>query len=171
MKQIKSYFEYAIGKKASDLHLVGEEVPLIRVHGNLEEIEEKKLPIVELRTEILSLLSKEQKDKFEEEKELDFSAEVAGTRFRINIHQQEGKIGLAARLVPQVIPGPEELRFVPVMYELPKLFDGLVLVTGPTGSGKSTTVASMIEMINQERKAHIVTIEDPVEFVFEDKKV
>ncbi|MCX6779503.1 MAG: PilT/PilU family type 4a pilus ATPase [Candidatus Magasanikbacteria bacterium] len=170
MKQIKSYFEYAIEKKASDLHLVGEELPLVRIFGNLEEVENKKLPVAELKVEILSLLSKDQKDKFEEELELDFSAEVSGTRFRINIHQQEGKIGLAARLVPQVIPSPEALKFSPIMYELPKLYDGLVLVTGPTGSGKSTTVAAMIEMINKDRKAHIVTIEDPVEFVFVDKK-
>lgn len=170
MKQIKSYFEYAIEKKASDLHLVAEELPLVRVNGNLEEIEDKKLALTELKTEITGLLSKEQKDRFGEEMELDFSAEVAGTRFRINIHQQEGKIGLAARLVPNTIPGPEELDFSPIMYELPKLYDGLILVTGPTGSGKSTTVASMIEMINQERKAHIVTIEDPIEFIFEDKK-
>ena len=91
MKQIKSYFEEAVEKKASDLHLVGEERPLIRVHGNLEEIEEKKLPVAELKTEILGLLAKDQKDKFEEEMELDFSEEIAGARFRINIHQQDRK--------------------------------------------------------------------------------
>ncbi|HPV70334.1 MAG TPA: PilT/PilU family type 4a pilus ATPase [Candidatus Magasanikbacteria bacterium] len=170
MKQLKSYFEYAIEKKASDLHLVGEELPLIRVHGNLEEIEDKKLPLAELKTAILEILSKDQKDKFAEEMELDFSEEIAGYRFRINIHQQEGKIGLAARLIPQSIPTPEELDFSPIMYQLSKLYDGLVLVTGPTGSGKSTTVAAMLEMINKERKAHIVTIEDPIEFIFEDKK-
>lgn len=170
MKQLKSYFDYAIEKKASDLHLVGEELPLIRVQGNLQEIEDKKLPLTELKTAILEILTKDQKEKFAEDMELDFSTEVAGTRFRINVHQQEGKIGLAARLIPQVIPTPEELDFSSVMYQLPKLYDGLVLVTGPTGSGKSTTVAAMLEMINQERKAHIVTIEDPIEFIFEDKK-
>lgn len=170
MKQIKSYFEYAIEKKASDLHLVAEELPLIRVQGNLDEIEDKKLPLTELKEQIFSLLTKDQQEKFTEEKELDFGLEIGGNRFRINIHQQEGKIGLAARLIPTSIPTPKDLFFSPIMYELPKLLDGLILVTGPTGCGKSTTVASMLEMINQERKSHIVTIEDPIEFAFEDKK-
>ena len=88
MKQIKSYFEYAIEKKASDLHLVAEELPLVRINGNLEEIEEKKLPATELKEEILGLLTKDQKDKFVEEMELDFSTEIAGVRFRVNIHQE-----------------------------------------------------------------------------------
>jgi len=170
MKQIKSYFEYAIEKKASDLHLVAEELPLIRIHGNLEEIEDKKLPLAELKEQIFTLLNKDQEEKFTEEKELDFGLEIGGNRFRINVHQQEGKIGLAARLIPTEIPAPKDLGFSPIMYELPKMLDGLILVTGPTGCGKSTTVASMLEMINEERKTHIVTIEDPIEFAFEDKK-
>lgn len=170
MKTIKLYFDYAIKKKASDLHLVAEELPLVRINGVLEEIEGKRLPKSELREQILSLLNKEQKDKFERELELDFSLAVGEVRFRVNIHQQEGKIGLAARLVPKEIPTPEFLRFSPIMSELTKMYDGLILVTGPTGCGKSTTVAAMLEMINKERHAHIVTIEDPIEFVFEDKK-
>jgi len=101
---------------------------------------------------------------------LDFGLEHAGARFRINIHQQEGKIGLAARLIPKNIPTPEELRFEPVLKDFSNLLDGLVLIVGPTGHGKSTTMASIIEEINKSRKAHIITIEDPIEFVFEDKK-
>lgn len=170
MKTIKQYFAYAIKKQASDLHLVGEEKPAIRVNGQLEEIEDKLLADAELREAVSSLLNKDQKEKFATEMELDFSYTLDGGRFRINIHQQEGKIGLAGRRIPEEIPTPEELDFLPAMLELPKMYDGLVLVTGPTGSGKSTTIAAMIEMINQERKAHIVTIEDPIEFQFKDKK-
>lgn len=170
MKTIKSYFEHAIKKNASDLHLVAGELPMIRVSGVLEEVEDKKLPIKELEEGIKGLLTKFQRERFEKELELDFSFGLDDTRFRVNIHQQEGKIGLAARLIPKEIPSPEFLRFTPMMRELPKMYDGLVLVTGPTGCGKSTTLAAMIELINQERQAHIVTVEDPIEFVFEDKK-
>jgi len=170
MKTIKSYFEYAIKNKASDLHLVADELPLIRISGLLKEIEDKYLPRTELEEGIFSLLEKEQKEKFQKNLELDFSLKIGEHRFRVNLHQQEGKIGLAARLVPKHIPTSQELDFLPIMNDLPKLYDGLILVTGPTGCGKSTTVACMIEMINQERKAHIITIEDPIEFVFEDKK-
>lgn len=170
MNPIKFYFEYAMKKQASDLHLVAGEIPMIRVSGQLQAVEDKVLPEDELKTAIYSLLTKFQKERYEEEKELDFSQEVAGARFRINLHQEQGRIGLAARLVPRKIPAPEDLGFAPMMYELPKLLDGLVLVTGPTGCGKSTTLAAMIEMINQSRSAHIITIEDPIEFLFEDKK-
>lgn len=170
MNAIKSYFEYAIEKNASDLHLVAEEKPMVRINGSLEEIEKEVLPEKEITEQILSLLSKEQKEIFDNEMELDVGLDFDGVRFRVNVHRQEGKIGLAARLIPAKIPTPDELRFAPSMYDLPRMLDGLVLVTGPTGCGKSTTLAAIIEMINKERKAHIITIEDPIEFVFEDKK-
>lgn len=170
MKSIKSFFTYAVEKKASDLHLVAGEKPQVRVAGVLEDIEDKILPEAELKEQIFSLLNKEQKERFEKELELDFSLALTEDRFRINVHQQEGKIGLAARFIPEEIPTPKDLRFLPIMYEIPKMLDGLILVTGPTGCGKSTTVATMLEMINQDRKAHIITIEDPVEFNFKDKK-
>ena len=170
MKPIKTYFELAIKKDASDLHLVGEEKPMLRVKGQLEDIENAAISATELGVGINSLLNKAQKERFDENKELDFSYEIKGTRFRINLHQEQGRIGLSARVVPKDIPTPKDLRFSETMMQMPKILDGLVLVTGPTGCGKSTTIASMIEMINQDRKAHIVTIEDPIEFVFEDKK-
>jgi len=86
------------------------------------------------------------------------------------LHQQSENIGLSARLIPTEIPTPEDLRFEPALLDMTNLLDGLVLVTGPTGSGKTTTIASMIEEINKTRKAHIITIEDPVEFIYKDKK-
>ncbi|MFA6427508.1 MAG: type IV pilus twitching motility protein PilT [Candidatus Magasanikbacteria bacterium] len=170
MKTLKSYFESAIKENASDLHLVGEEKPLIRVQGELQELEDKVLPSKELETAIHAMLNPDQKKKFQEELELDFGYEVSETRFRVNLHRQEGNIGLAARLIPSKIPTPEELHFDPTLLNFTQLLDGLVLVVGPTGHGKSTTLACMIEEINKSRKAHIVTIEDPIEFVFEDKQ-
>lgn len=167
---LKSYFKEAVKQQASDLHLVGEEQPMLRVGGNLLELDEKNLNNKDLESAIKEELSKEQLAKFDENKELDFGYEIDGVRFRVNLHQQQEKIGLSARLVPKEIPSPEQLRFEPVLLEFPKLLDGLVLVTGPTGCGKSTTIASMIEEINKTRKAHVVTVEDPIEFVFKDKE-
>lgn len=169
MKTIKHYFEYALTHGASDLHLVGDEVPMIRVAGELQSSEEKPLAPAELKTQIYTLLSSAQKKKYEEALELDFGYEFEGSRFRINLHQQDGKIGMSARLIPKNIPTPEELKFNETILSFAQLLDGLVLIVGPTGHGKSTTIASLIEEINKTRKAHIVTIEDPVEFVFTDK--
>lgn len=170
MKDIKNYFEKAIASQASDLHLVGGEKPVLRVKGELQEIEDKSLNPKELETAIFSLLDTQKKNKFSENLELDFGYEHDGTRFRVNLHRQKEKIGLAARLIPSEIPSPEDLHFEPILSDFTNLLDGLVLVVGPTGHGKSTTLASMIEEINKNRKAHIITIEDPIEFVFEDKK-
>jgi len=167
---LKSFFKEAIKKEASDLHLVGEELPMLRIEGELQPIEEKPLSNKELETAIFTLLNKDQLARYKEEMELDFSYEQEGVRFRVNLHQQEERIGLTARLIPAQIPTPKDLNFEPTLLEVPNFLDGLVLVTGPTGCGKSTTLASVIEEINKNRKAHIVTIEDPIEFVFQDKK-
>lgn len=167
---IKKYFKEAIKQEASDLHLVGDELPTLRIEGELKVIDTKKLSNDELVTAIMALLSKEQQVKYKEQLELDFGYEVANVRFRVNLHQQEEKIGLSARLIPTEIPTPEDLGFESSITGLIDTLDGLILVTGPTGCGKSTTIASMIEEINKKRKAHIITIEDPVEFVFVDKQ-
>jgi len=169
MKSIKSYLEEAIKRDASDLHLVAGEKPVIRVEGELFEIEKTELPEKELEKNILDLMTTDQEKKFREEMDIDFSLEIDEVRFRINAHRQEGKIGLAARAIPAEIPTPTDLRFEPALTEFTKLLDGLVLVVGPTGHGKSTTLASMVEEINKTRKTHIITVEDPIEFVFKDK--
>lgn len=170
MKSLNSYFEYALKKSASDLHLVADAAPIVRIHGQLAQIEEKTLPPGDLAKAIDELLSSEQSKFFKDNYELDFSLAIAGARFRVNLHQQSGKVGLAARLIPKEIPSADDLRLEEAIREIPKLSDGLVLVTGPSGCGKSTTLASLIEVINQARPEHIVTIEDPIEFVFENKK-
>lgn len=167
---LKPFFKEAIKKDASDLHLVGEELPMLRIEGELQSIDEKPLNNKELEVAIFELLNKDQLARYKEDMDLDFSYKQDDVRFRVNLHQQEEKIGLTARLIPAEIPTPKDLRFEPSLMEVPNYLDGLVLVTGPTGCGKSTTIAAIIEEINKNRKAHIVTVEDPIEFVFEDKK-
>ncbi len=170
MQELKSYFKEAIKQEASDLHLVGGELPMLRIEGELKELDEKPLSNKELESGVSEILTKEQQAKYAEEKELDFSYQLDETRFRVNLHQQSENIGLSARVIPTEIPTPEDLRFEPALLDMTKLLDGLVLVTGPTGSGKTTTIASMIEEINKTRKSHIITIEDPIEFIYKDKK-
>lgn len=170
MQDIIAYFNYTTAQGASDLHLVGDEKPMIRVQGALKNIEEETISATLLEEWVMGMLSEEQKARFAENLELDIGYKSGGVRFRVNLHRQEGKIGIAARSIPEEIPSTEDLRFEPILNELPNLLNGLVLVVGPTGSGKSTTIASMVEEVNKTRKAHIVTIEDPIEFLFKDKE-
>lgn len=170
MKSIDAFFKEAIEKGASDIHLVAGQPPMLRIQGELVELEEKDLPHKELETAVFGLMSSEQKKKYQETHELDMGYAVADTRFRVNVHQQEGEIGVAARIIPKDIPSPEDLRFEPALIEATDLLDGLVLVVGPTGHGKSTTLASMIQEINKKKKAHIITVEDPIEFEFQEEQ-
>src|SRR3989344_566904 len=168
--EIKKYFELALAKNASDLHLVSGNRPALRILGELELISPDNLEPKDLTEAIFSLMSKEDIDYFKKEKELDFALDIAGGHFRVNLHQQEGQIGLAARIVPNKIPSPKEIGFDEILYQLSHLNQGLILVTGPSGSGKSTTLAALINLINQERRAHIITIEDPIEFIFQENQ-
>ncbi len=167
---ISHYFKQAIEQKASDLHLVGGSIPALRIGGDLIKLNHGIIDSKELEDAIFSLIDKKTRVKFERHRELDFSQDFFGARFRINLHYQEGKVGLTARLVPQIIPKPEDLGFDEVIYKLTHLKDGLILVTGPSGCGKSTTLACMINIINQERRANIITIEDPIEYLFKEEQ-
>ncbi|MCX6780033.1 MAG: PilT/PilU family type 4a pilus ATPase [Candidatus Magasanikbacteria bacterium] len=168
---LKQYFKDAIANDASDLHLVGDEMPMIRVEGELKMLETKPLSAKELQAAVFEeMLTKEQKERYQAEQELDFSYEQEEVRFRVNLHQQSDVLGLTARLIPVKIPTPKDLIFEPALLEAPQMLDGLILITGPTGCGKSTTIASIIEEININQKSHVVTIEDPIEFLFKDKK-
>jgi len=164
------YFKLAIEKKASDLHLVEGSVPSLRIFGELTKLNEREIPFGELKYAVFNSLDKTTLERFKRKKDLDLSLEFFGCRFRINLHYQEGKIGLSARLVPNVIPTPKEIGFNETIYAFTHFRDGLILVTGPTGMGKSTTLAVMIDLINAERRSHILTIEDPIEFNFHDKQ-
>jgi twitching motility protein PilT len=170
MQPIKSYFKEAIKKDASDLHLVGGATPMVRVEGALLNLEDEPLDNKSLQAGLYGMISKEEVEKYEQEKELDFGYSLDDTRFRINLHQQQENIAMTARLIPKDIPTPESLHFEDPLLNFTKLLDGLVLITGPTGCGKSTTIASMIEEINKSRRSHIISIEDPIEFVFQNSQ-
>jgi len=167
---IQSYFKETIDRGASDLHLVGGSMPALRINGELVKLNLDVLNNGDLEKAIFSIISRKEQDKLSEKRELDLSREFFGARFRINLHFQEGKIGMTARLIFKQVPKPEELDFSETIYKLTHLNDGLILVTGPSGSGKSTTLATMINIINEERRAHIITIEDPVEYLFDEKQ-
>lgn len=170
MKSIDSFFKTAIEAGASDVHLIAGQSPMMRVNGELSEIDSTTLPAGELKKAVESLMSADQKKRFETNLDLDIGYDMKGSRFRLNIHMQEGSVGLAARYIPKDIPSGKDLMISETVQNFANLSDGLVLLVGPTGSGKSTTIASLVESINLNRKAHIVTIEDPIEFTFEDKE-
>ena len=166
--QIKDFFEATIDNKASDLHLVVGEKPSLRIDGELEPLDLPELKQEELKKILYNFLSEDQIKRFEKDWELDFAYEVTEKgRFRINLHKQRGEFGVAARFIPLQIPKPEEIGLDETLVNLARLHQGLVLVTGVTGSGKSTTLASLINVINKERKTHIITLEDPIEFAYD----
>ena len=160
-----------IEKDASDLHLAAGSPPRIRLHGKLAPLNAPPLNAVQIKQMVYGILTDLQKHKFEEENELDFSFGLKGlSRFRANIFVQRGAVGAVFRTIPFHIKTFQELGLPPVCEELTNRPRGLVLVTGPTGSGKSTTLAAMINKINCEKEDHIMTIEDPIEYLHTSKK-
>jgi twitching motility protein PilT len=156
----------------SDLHITVDSPPRLRLHGELKPLED--LPVlgpVDTKQLAYSVLTDAQKHRFEENLELDFSFGIKNmARFRANLFNQRGAVAGAFRLIPFEIKSFEQLRLPPVLGTLCEKPRGLVLVTGPTGSGKSTTLATMLDLINQSRYEHIITIEDPIEFIHSHKK-
>jgi len=161
-----------VERGASDLHLSCGTYPRIRLHGNLEPMEEfESLTPSDTSRLIYSVLTEAQQAHFDAGNDLDLSFGIEGlARFRCNVYRQRGAICAAMRVIPHQIRTFEDLRLPGIVKDLADRHKGLVLVTGPTGSGKSTTLAAMIDRINSERRAHIVTIEDPIEFVHQHKK-
>ena len=152
--------------EGSDLHLTTKTPPQIRVHGHLERLEGPDLAPADTKQLTYSVLTDAQKKRFEEKLELDFSFGIQGVgRYRCNMFYQRGAVGAVYRLIPEKIRSFQDLNLPPVLGTLAEKPRGLILVTGPTGSGKSTTLAAMIDKINKERRDHILTIEDPIEFV------
>jgi twitching motility protein PilT len=164
---LRSLLEEMIQRGASDLHITAGERPKLRVDGSIlnASVEEVLTPKDTLQL-TYSILTENQKKRFENEDELDFSFGIQNlSRFRANAFRQRGCVALAIRQVPFQIRSLEDLTVPPVLGKLSERPRGLVLVTGPTGSGKSTTLAAMIDKINRERRGHILTIEDPIEFI------
>src|SRR5262245_22681933 len=167
---IQGFLELVVKRGATDLHISAESRPVIRIDGQLVPLPFPPLTATETKNLCYSLLTDSQRHRFEEQSELDFSFGIRGlSRFRGNLFIQKGAVGGAFRLIPYEVRSLADLGLPPVVAELTKLPRGLVLVTGPTGSGKSTTLASMIDKIYLERREHIVTVEDPIEFVHEHR--
>ncbi|MBU1323385.1 type IV pilus twitching motility protein PilT [Patescibacteria group bacterium] len=171
MLNIKELLTMTIAKKASDLHLVVGTPAYLRVDGKLAAVSEEVITAASAKDLIFPLLSPEQKDKFLVNKELDLSVAFGELgRFRVNVYFQKGTIAAELRLIGDKIKSIEELNLPKICIELAELRHGFVLVTGPTGTGKSTTLAAIINRINQNRAEHILTIEDPIEYIYKPIK-
>src|SRR6185369_14377096 len=170
MARIDGLFKLLKEQGASDLHLSTGTPPIFRLHGEMVPQNFKALSHEELKGLLYEILTEKQKAKFEEKHDLDFAYEISGlARFRGNLLMQHRGIGAVFRIIPSKILSADDLKLPEGVTRMTKLKKGLVLVTGPTGSGKSTTLAAMIDLINSTRREHILTLEDPLEFIHENK--
>ncbi|MFD2046325.1 type IV pilus twitching motility protein PilT [Ornithinibacillus salinisoli] len=168
---INELLKKAYISQASDLHLTVDSPPVYRINGNLILNGEEVLTRNHTEELARELLSESDWDRLMNEGEIDTSYSIKNvSRYRINVYHQLGNIGIVARVVPQAIPSLEQLQMPTVLQELALKSQGLILVTGPTGSGKSTTMAAMIDYVNQRKSKHVITLEDPIEFVHSHKK-
>jgi twitching motility protein PilT len=166
-RAIHQLLQAVVETQASDLHLIAGTRPLLRVHGELTEMMHwAKMTPMDVQGLIYAILPDAHRSRFEEQMELDCAYSVPqSARFRLNVYYQRGSIAGAFRIIPHDIKSVEELGLPPAVRDLARLQRGLVVVTGPTGAGKSTTLAAMVDIVNRERKAHILTVEDPIEFL------
>jgi len=169
---LKKLLEITIERDASDLHISVGHPPVLRITRQLVDLErEKIITPKDSQGLAFSLMTPLQKEKFLREKEIDFAYDFEGkARFRVNVFFQKGMVSIALRLIPSKIKTIEELNLPPVLHKFTQAQQGFVLVTGASSQGKSTTLASLIDEINHQRREHIITIEDPIEYVFEDDK-
>ena len=165
-KKIDSLLRAGFEYKASDIHLTVGVPPIMRINGELKRYSKEVLRPVDTEGMAKAIVPQEMWDYFQEKGELDFSYGIPGlSRFRINAYLQRSCVALAIRIVPTQIPTMEELKLPPILKQIAQKPQGLVLVTGPTGSGKSTTLASLIQFMNQTMRKHIITLEDPIEYL------
>ncbi len=171
MAQIDAFFKLMNDEGASDLHMVADQQPILRIRGDMERVKFKKLGNDELRAMLYEICPEEKIKAFEESGDVDFGYEIPGlARYRCNFFRQKYGVGAVFREIPSEIMTCEQLGLPKVIARLAHLPKGLVLVTGPTGSGKSTTLAAVVDECNKHRKDHILTIEDPIEFVHTSQK-
>ena len=170
MIDLQTILKVALDNKASDLHLAVGLPPVLRIDGILVKTDEDAIDAKTIESVLWRVLTSEQRERFERERDLDFSYDMGGFRFRVNVCYERGNVSLVARVIPSVIPSFHDLLIPDIVADLAIAKSGLVIVTGPTGSGKSTTLASMIERINNEQPVSITTLEDPIEFLFVSKK-
>lgn len=166
MARIDSYFKFMADQKGSDLHLSTGNQPMLRIHGELIRVDAPPLEADDLKALVYEIAPEYKIKSFEETGDVDFGYEYPGVaRYRVNFYNQRSGIGASFRLIPNKVLTMDDLGLPPVLKRFALLKKGLVLVTGPTGSGKSTTLAAMIDYANLNRKDHIITVEDPIEFV------
>lgn len=171
MATIDELFKLMVDQGASDLHVTSGAPPYLRLHGNMVPLNYRELSNQDVQGLIFEILSEKQKKSFVEKWELDFAYTLPGTgRFRCNIFMQRKGLGAVFRIIPEKIKTAAELGLPPIVTDLIDCDRGLILVTGPTGSGKSTTLAAMMHQINMTRETHIITVEDPIEFVHPNLK-
>ena len=171
MAQIDQFLKVMVDQGGSDLHLTTGSVPVIRVHGHMQRIKFRELSANDMEKLVFEIMKEEWRMRFLDELDFDFAYEIPGlSRFRVNVFNQKNGIGAVMRTIPTDILTAEQLGLPDVVRKMCMLTKGLVLVTGPTGSGKSTTLAAMVDLINESRADHILTIEDPIEFVHANKK-
>jgi twitching motility protein PilT len=170
MAKIDAFFKLMHEQGASDLHLVAGQPPALRIRGDIERIKYKVLTSDDLRGMLYEITPEHKIKSFEETGDMDFGYEIPGlARYRANYFMQKNGVGAAFREIPNAIMTAEQLGLPPVVSKLAMLPRGLILVTGPTGSGKSTTLASVVDVANRNRKDHIITVEDPIEFVHQSQ--
>src|ERR1035437_9116902 len=170
MAEIDKLFRLMVQQNASDMHLSAGVQPFFRIHGEMTGLNHPPLENESVQSLIFEILNEKQKRQFMENWELDTSYFIKGVgRFRVNVFMQRRGMGGVFRVIPEIIKSAKELGLPAMLLEMISVPRGLVLVTGPTGSGKSTTLASLLNEINLTRKEHIITIEDPIEFVHENK--
>ncbi|HEY7769029.1 type IV pilus twitching motility protein PilT [Longimicrobium sp.] len=171
MPKIDQFLELLLKHEGSDLHLSCGSEPVMRVHGHLQRVKFRPLTAADLKTLFYEILSEGQKEQYEATMDLDFAYEIPGAaRFRGNFFNQHRGPAAVFRIIPSRVLTADELGLPEPIRKFTELNKGLVLVTGPTGSGKSTTLAAMIDLINQTRPEHILTIEDPIEFVHQNQR-
>lgn len=172
IQKYEKYLELVISQSGSDLHMCAGNYPAIRVDNQLLQLDKENiLSSKEMETLSQHLLNDQRLEKLEKNRQIDFSIEgKAGTRFRANIFHQKGTLSLCARLIPEKIKNLKELNLPERIYDFTKKTQGLYLVTGPNGHGKTTALAALIDYINQNKKKHVITIEDPIEYVFKSNK-
>ncbi len=171
MATLHKLLEEIVERMASDLHITAGVPPQMRVDGDIRSMDHEPLTPEQTEQMIYSVLREDQRKRFEQNRELDLSFGVKGlSRFRMNVFMQRGVVAAAIRMIPYLIPDFERLGLPTVVREFADLPNGLVLVTGPTGSGKSTTLAALLDRINSNRAGHILTIEDPIEYIHQHKR-
>tara|TARA_B100000945_G_scaffold319290_1_gene326168 strand:- start:301 stop:1356 length:1056 start_codon:yes stop_codon:yes gene_type:complete len=170
MHNINDFLKYTLDNDASDLHLSVGSQPMIRIHGEMKKLQMDAMTTDSMKSIINDILNENQKQIFKDKLEIDFSTKLDGSgRFRVNCFNQINGLSAVFRAIPSEIKNIEELGVPPILNQISLLDKGLILLTGPTGSGKSTTLAAMIDHINENKKCHIITIEDPVEYYHKSK--